>query len=304
MVKTFQSNGQKALAFLADHRLGDTPQNYTLAYITLNEPSSKMASAVKAIADDGIRIRQEEADEIVSIYAGDSIRHSNIDTSTSQQRLQQQAAQLGDLTASAAAHSKNFARDLRTEAEALNTEAVRTVQIVTRMIERSQQAEDSFRTAAKEIEALREELASARDDAERDGLTGLLNRRGIERHLKELATSGCDRTIAMCDVDSFKSVNDRYGHTVGDRVLKMVATSLAATCAPNLVGRWGGEEFIVVVEGSAVGDCVALLDRARQELASRRFRLRETDEPLGQISFSAGVAVATGDHTNTPVALH
>ncbi|VWX54411.1 hypothetical protein [Novosphingobium sp. 9U] len=57
------------------------------------------------------------------------------------------------------------------------------------------------------------------------------------------------------------------------------------------------------MDGDVAQDCVALLDRAREELASRRFRLRETDDPLGQITFSAGVAVAHGDHSSTPADL-
>ena len=301
--KASVSNGNEALTFLAHQHLRPTPQNYTLAYIAINEPSSKIGCAVRAIADDGLRIRQEEADEIVALYAGDSIRHVSSDDEAARSRLQQQVDQLGQLTASAAAHSEDFTRDLNCEAQTLDTQAARTVQIVTRMIERSRQAQDGFRNALREIEMLRHELASAREDADRDGLTGLPNRRHIERRMRELAMTSSGYTIGICDVDMFKSVNDRFGHTVGDRVLKMVATSLAASCAPHLVGRWGGEEFIVIMEGGVVHDCIALLDRAREELSARRFKLRDTDEPLGQISFSAGIAVATGDHTNTPAAL-
>lgn len=304
MGKAMQSASEGALAFLARHRLPPTPQNYTLAYIALDEPTSRIGLAVKAIAEDGLRIRQEEADEIVALYAGDSIRHGTLNGGAERRRLQEQATRLGELTASAAAESEELARDLDHEAKGLDSQAARTVQIVARMIERSKQAEDNFRSALREIETLRHELASARDEAERDGLTGLPNRRRVERHLQELASTGRSRTIGLCDVDSFKTVNDRFGHTVGDRVLKMVATSLKASCAPHLVGRWGGEEFIVIVEGQEAQDCVALLDRARIDLAARRFKLRETDEPLGQISFSAGVAVAVGDESSTPAALH
>ena len=304
MGRALKTTSEEALDFLAHHRLPPTPQNYTLAYIALEEPTSRIGLAVKAIAEDGVRIRQEEADEIVALYAGDSIRHRISDGGAERRQLQEQAMRLGELTASAAAVSEGFARDLGHEAKALDSQAARTVQIVARMIERSKQAEDNFRSALREIDTLRNELASARDEAERDGLTGLPNRRRIERHLQELASTGRSRTIGLCDVDSFKTVNDRFGHTVGDRVLKMVATSLAASCAPHLVGRWGGEEFVVVMEGDKAADCAALLDKARADLTSRRFKLRETDEPLGTISFSGGVAVADGDQSHTPGALH
>lgn len=234
-----KATSEGALAFLNRHSLPPTPQNYTLAYIALDEPTSRISLAVKAIADDGVRIRQEEADEIVALYAGDSIRHGALSGDVERRKLQDQATRLGELTASAATESEGFARDLDHEAQALNGHAARTVQIVARMIERSKHAEDNFRSALREIETLRNELAGARDEAERDALTGLPNRRRVERHLQELAELGRSRAIGLCDVDSFKTVNDRFGHTVGDRVLKMVATSLKDSCTPHLVGRWG-----------------------------------------------------------------
>lgn len=302
MVRVTKATSEGALAFLALHDLPATPQNYTLAYIAIDEPTSRIGLAVKAIAEDGVRLRQEEADEIVALYAGDSIRHAA--RAKTEHRLEEQASRLSELTATAAAESQGLARDLDHAAQGLDAQAARTVQIVARMIDRSKQAEDNFRSALREIEALRQELASARDEAERDGLTGLPNRRRMERHLQELAEKGHNRTIGLCDVDSFKTVNDRFGHTVGDRVLKMVAASLAASCAPHLVGRWGGEEFIVVMQGDEAQSCGAILDKARVDLAARRFKLRETDEPLGTISFSAGVAVAAGDNSSTPAALN
>jgi diguanylate cyclase len=304
VVRAVTTASAGALDFLSRHRLPPTPQNYTLAYIAVDEPTSRIGLAVKAIAEDGVRMRQEEADEIVELYAGDSIRHSAMAADAEHRRLEAQAERLGELTETAVAQSYEFAADLDSQVKQLDSEAARTVQIVARMIERSKQAEDNFRSALREIETLRQELAAARGDAERDTLTGLPNRRSVERQLEELATAGRSRTIGLCDVDSFKRVNDRFGHTVGDRVLKMVASSLAASCAPHLVGRWGGEEFIIVMETDDPAACMALLDQARADLAARRFKLRETDEPLGVISFSAGVATGDGDASNTPGVLH
>ncbi|VWX54410.1 diguanylate cyclase domain-containing protein [Novosphingobium sp. 9U] len=241
MEKADKSGAQQALAFLTFHRLSPTPQNYTLGYIALNEPSSRIAQAVKAIADDGLRIRQAEADEIVALYAGDSIRHATSGDDNERRKLHEQATRLGELTASAVAESGRFTRDLDSNARALDSQAARTVQIVARMIERSKQADDSFRSAMREIETLRHELASAREEAERDGLTALPNRRYADRHLQELASRGRIRTFGICDVDYFKSVNDRFGHTVGDRVLKMVAnvarSHLLAPCRSSLGWR-------------------------------------------------------------------
>ena len=296
---------EQALAFLAAQWLPPTPQNYTLAYIALTEPKSEIGRAVNAITDGGVRIRQGEADEIVQLYAGMEPAKSSEDPNKAERdALRHQTIMLGEVASNAAAATSDFTRDLSAEAEAFDGEEARTVQIVTRMIDRSRRAEDELNAAVKQVEALRQELESARDDAERDQLTSLGNRRAIERHLQKLAEKGQPRAIGICDIDNFKSVNDRFGHGVGDRVLKLVATSIAESCAPHFVGRWGGEEFVVIMDGFTHDDGVHLLDTARADLSVRKLKLRENDEPLGVISFSAGVAATDGDHAANIAAIH
>ena len=85
--------------------------------------------------------------------------------------------------------------------------------------------------------------------SERDALTGLLNRRGLEAQFEELFKSGFD-TFALIDLDRFKQVNDRYGHQVGDAALVACAKALLAHQDPDLVAaRLGGEEFVVLLRG-------------------------------------------------------
>jgi diguanylate cyclase (GGDEF)-like protein len=85
--------------------------------------------------------------------------------------------------------------------------------------------------------------------SERDPLTGLMNRRAIERRFRTLHREGFD-TVAVIDLDHFKAVNDRYGHAVGDEVLKACAGSLAGI-TDQLAIRMGGEEFLLLLRGKA-----------------------------------------------------
>lgn len=287
--------GQQTLAFLARHRLAPNPQNYTLAYIALTDPGSPIGLAVHAITSEGYRIRQEEADQIIGGHTCENFsaalpgRESEAETA-----LRHQTLRLSDLASSAAAATGDFVRDLSDDAEALGGNGADTVRIVARMVDRSRRTETELNAAIAEVAELREKLEEARDDAKRDLLTGLGNRRSINEYLGELAGAGTDHVIGLCDIDNFKSINDRFGHGVGDRVIKLVASAIADICAPHFVGRWGGEEFIVIVEGSEPVLAAELLDAARHDLAKRRFKLRETDEPMGLITFSGGIAVASG----------
>jgi diguanylate cyclase len=285
----------KPLEFLARHRLAATPQNYTLAYVALSDPGSPIGRAVAEIIAEGYRIKQDEADHILEAHGTTTFfgayERKNGELSA---HLRHQTIKIGELASSAADATGALARELSEEASTLSGGGADSTSIVARMIEHSLQAQARLTAAMDEVKTLREELEAARNDAQRDELTGLANRRAIDAHLAELAEKGEPRVIALCDIDHFKSVNDRYGHGVGDRVIKLVASTLEDACTAQFVGRWGGEEFIVIMPSSDIAAVIKRLNQARQTLADTKFKLRETDEPMGLISFSGGVALAVG----------
>ena len=105
----------------------------------------------------------------------------------------------------------------------------------------------------------------------RDALTGLPSRRALSERLAGLPRR---YTIAMLDVDRFKGLNDRFGHDVGDQVLKMVATRLARVGGGGTVYRYGGEEFSVVFPGKSVEEALPHLEALRKDVAAYRLSLR------------------------------
>jgi diguanylate cyclase (GGDEF)-like protein len=116
--------------------------------------------------------------------------------------------------------------------------------------------------------------------ARTDGLTGFLNRRTTENELRALAASGAPFALAMIDLDKFKVLNDTYGHEAGDRALRIFAEAARATVrAGDLIGRWGGEEFVVALPGCGL-----------TQLLEGLARLRGT---LGEAVARAGVPVFT-----------
>lgn len=112
--------------------------------------------------------------------------------------------------------------------------------------------------------------------AYRDGLTGLPTRRAFNEELLRL---GARYAIAMVDVDRFKGINDRYGHDVGDQVLRMIATRLARVSGGGKAFRYGGEEFAVVFPGRRLDDVVAHLERVRATVEDAGFTVRAPDRP-------------------------
>lgn len=280
--------GQQTLAFLREHRLDPTPANYELAYRYRSERNSLIARAVDAIVMSGDRLKQAQADSIVQTHVRPP---SQVDLEH-HRAMRMQALALAEIAADATATTGQFGRELTAGLGDLGKGAD-VAGIVAAMAEQAMSTEKALADAARQIAALREEVEAAKGDAARDALTGLHNRRGVENQVKTMAVAK-QSSLVICDIDRFKSVNDRYGHVVGDRVLKLVATSLAASCEPHLVARWGGEEFIILMNGIDVKTAAAVIDGARRDLAARDVKLRTTDEPLGAITFSAGVSPLDG----------
>ena len=141
----------------------------------------------------------------------------------------------------------------------------------------------------------------------RDGLTGLLNRRVFDACLASEADrarrTGQPLSIAMIDVDFFKSLNDTYGHSFGDDVLRWVAVLLRESFRSNdLVARYGGEEFAVLFLDSADDRLVERLDALREKIARTELRPSETGEVV-RVSVSVGVASWPEDAEEVEAAL-
>lgn len=122
--------------------------------------------------------------------------------------------------------------------------------------------------------------------AHRDPLTGLWNRRGFESRVADIAHCYDFSALAILDLDHFKAINDTYGHQTGDDVLRHFAHRLVGGLRRgDLISRWGGEEFLVLLTGAGVAESTAILDRLAQSLR---------DEPIAvpggeHVRFSGGV---------------
>lgn len=136
--------------------------------------------------------------------------------------------------------------------------------------------------AAARVKRLQDELRQRNDELESisrtDALTGLPNRRHIQEYLTKTAATARRRDEAMAvlviDIDHFKWVNDRHGHAAGDAVLREVSARLDRRIrGEDMVGRWGGEEFLVVLPTTSASGAMVLAEQVRRVVAARAYPL-------------------------------
>jgi diguanylate cyclase len=146
----------------------------------------------------------------------------------------------------------------------------------------------------RRIEAQQEELVARNLELDRlathDELTGLINRRQLgfmaEREVAAMRRHGQETCLLLIDVDDFKLVNDRFGHPAGDRLLQQLAACMSSRLrASDLLARWGGEEFLVLLPQTDLAGALDVGEQLRRSVRETRFAGIE-----GPVTISVGVA--------------
>lgn len=166
----------------------------------------------------------------------------------------------------------------------------RNAELEKRVSRRTQELQKAIAVAEAAQNALKEQ-------ATKDGLTGLWNHRTIleilEREMSRAHREGQPICVIMADLDHFKSINDTYGHLAGDRVLQEAASQISSLMRQyDFVGRYGGEEFLIILPGCTLEDG---LDRAEQ------FRLRVANHPMRLEAAQFHVTCSFGVAPHSPV---
>ena len=296
--------------FLLTHELDTSPANFALAHAAFAGTDLELAGKITARQISGESIDQAWLDGLVSQPDGSSGRdREEGDGGAEQQaeldrmmtRLETSVATFSVTASNAHGATASYGSSLEEHVAQIDRESATgaaltsLAEIARAMLERTRALEAEMKRSTDEAAALREGLDRARRDATIDHLTGMPNRRAFEGVLEEqyrAAQREIDNLcVAFCDIDHFKRVNDTHGHDTGDRVIQSVGEVLLRISNDKChVARHGGEEFVLLFRGLTVAQAHDILDKARASLAQRNFINRATDQPIGQVTFSGGIA--------------
>lgn len=175
------------------------------------------------------------------------------------------------------------------------------------MMDTNRKFEKQLQVTTEEMSLLRQELSEIRQQAALDPLTGVANRMTFDDSLKRAIDTAISEEKNLCllmvDMDNFKRVNDQHGHLIGDKVLKFLSGTLKKMVkGKDLVARYGGDEFSIILEDTPESGAFTLAENIRKEIEKSKLKRTATGERLGNPTISIGLAaVQPGDDKDSLV---
>ncbi len=287
-------------AFIESHELEVSPENLRRAFAATSGKNPRFSLKVSERIQAGESITQKWLEEIdqPAIEKQDPTDDLNQVAADLEQCVSQFSQTTKDAHSAASDFRMALSQQVETVEQVDQTENVvlSLANIAQAMLARTQQVEEEMQRSQDEAQGLRKSLAQARKDATIDHLTNLPNRRAFEevfeRERREADAEIDALTLAICDIDFFKQVNDRHGHDTGDRVIRAVGHALSRVSDCCHVARHGGEEFVLLFRGVTTTQAYESLDAAREKLSARRFVDKVSGSTIGEITFSGGITDA------------
>jgi len=284
--------------FLSSHLIAPTPANYAVIYLYISNENDLLSAAI----DKRLTLNEViTADFIADLFARYVSFSEQVENSV-----------LGPFQDSLAKTIENIGQQVNNENKAavslqkldkilsktqnqdsLNSVVNYLLSTINNAKSQHQNLSQELSSTQQEINQLKEKLASSREEALVDSLTGLLNRRGCDEKLKHFSLEDTHSSLAI-DIDHFKSINDQFGHFIGDKVIQRIAKTIKSHInEEDLAVRFGGEEFIVVMNKKRIAQAQQVAENIRIAIESMKLKHRETDAFLPPISVSIGISEST-----------
>ena len=293
----------RALEALKTAGLAASPRNLELWFILIEGRSPALARDVQRLVQPDGSFKQTDAD---ALYDAHIVRQGlSRDVVDLIQRFEDEMGKVADAVETSGASASGNSEKLRFLSAELKRSAADNpaigalmdgvLSVAKSVREANERLEQQLQRSSDEVDTLRRNIENIQQEAMLDPLTGVKNRKTFDFELDRLARgakeTGEPLALIMADVDHFKKFNDRWGHQTGDHVLRLVAEVMKANIkGQDTLARYGGEEFSIILPGTSLENAKMLADRMRHAIESRRLKKRRTEEDLGLVTISMGVA--------------
>jgi diguanylate cyclase len=289
-----------ALALLSKHDIPMSPFNYRMGYDCVAGRSKDFEKALDqgmASADGSLTERLWALYQQMYIVDDESLDNIRRELNGIIRSMQGDLERSGGKLSSYADRLDHFASILNSSPSPQDmAEEVGMVIDDTRATEQSQRQFNAQLTQiTSEMESLRKELAQIREESYIDSLTGISNRKAFDAALEEAVyktrLEKSTFSVLIADVDHFKQVNDNYGHLIGDKVLRFVASTFKwCVKGKDLVARFGGEEFAVILLNTDITGAYAVAEQIRRAVFAGKIKDLNSHKMLDQVTISIGIA--------------
>jgi diguanylate cyclase len=285
------------------------PRNFEVWYQYATGYSPELNRSINETLAQKGSLNADDIDQIYKIYLSPNRLSDRIDSVGS--RMMTEIKQVLDMIDTAAGSATSYSASLADASEKLqganDGDSLRAV--IERLVSGAKEMETNNKklearlsASRQEIEQLQQNLEVVRTESLTDPLTTLANRKFFDSELAKAIAEGKQGgeplSLLMCDVDHFKSFNDKYGHVTGDQVLRLVAMAVKQNVkGQDIAARYGGEEFAVALPKTALRSATTVADQIRRAVMTKELMKRSSGEKLGRVTISIGVALSRADDT-------
>ena len=293
---------RQALPLMSRQRASFHPLSFTLWYEHIAGLNPELTRILEARLASSVALTD---DDVQRLYAQLIAARDVKVLEALQQRLRTVLEDTAQSAATASAEAAQFDRDLQEHMSQLSVqldgESLR--KIVGSLVQDAQHMHSvafelsrKLESSTREVSLLTESLQRTQSEALLDSLTGLKNRRGLESAIEDLLRDASGLTgsaLLLADIDDFKSINDTFGHVLGDKVIRSVAHVLQTSIkGRDVAARFGGDEFAVLLPQTTLAGAATLAEQIRESVARGRIHRADGRESIGEVTLSVGVAVA------------
>ena len=290
---------RQMLPLMLKHNVPVDPMNYAIWYHYVAGFNKELSKEIDSLINDQKPFDTESTLMLYKKYiCNASVEIFEKINQNLMQLINQTALSINAASEKATQVGDSFSSKLK-ELDGVDSDAnfktilVEIIMQTTQLAEASKDLKNQLVQTHQEMEDLRNELTIVRETANTDGLTGMLNRWAFDKELEELIKNAKPKKacLAILDIDNFKRINDSYGHLVGDKVIKYIASILKKYASEHHhVARYGGEEMAIIMPDTTLTEATKLMEQIRQALDSSRLTYKGNTETIGKVTVSAGIA--------------